>query len=77
MTPDAPDGAKPTPRKSKNGGPKNKGNSLTRTFAIPLILFIIGMVGLLSALTGDGPRDWTSWAALSIPVVIIMWRWLR
>ncbi len=48
-----------------------------RIFAAPLALGLLGLVGLLSALTGDGWRDALSWAALGAPVAVLAWALLR
>lgn len=47
--------------------------SLRAIFAWPLVIFLIGIVGLVSALTGDGWRDGLSWLALAVPVVALAW----
>lgn len=43
------------------------------TLALPTLLFAASLIGLVSALTGDGVRDWLSWAMLSLPVAAIAW----
>ncbi len=48
-------------------------NSLKATFAWPLALFLIGLVGLVIALTGDGWRDAAAWLGLGAPVVAVCW----
>lgn len=45
--------------------------SLTATFAWPLALFVLGLAGLVIALTGDGWRDAAAWAALAAPLVAV------
>jgi uncharacterized membrane protein len=50
-----------------------KGNRLRTIFAIPLLLALVSIVGLVVALTGDGVRDAASWAALAIPVFAVGW----
>ena len=50
-----------------------KSNRLRTIFAIPLLLALISIVGLVVALTGDGVRDAASWAALAIPVFAVGW----
>lgn len=42
-------------------------------FAIPLLLALVSIAGLVVALTGDGLRDAASWAALAIPVLAVGW----
>jgi len=57
-------------------GARKKGN-LRHVFAIPLAIAIISLAGLISALIGDGPLDVTSWVALGLPVVVVLWASLR
>jgi uncharacterized membrane protein len=42
-------------------------------FAVPLLLALLSIVGLVSALTGDGWRDALSWAGLAAPVIAVGW----
>lgn len=46
---------------------------LRAIFAIPLLLALASIAGLVIALTGDGLRDAASWAALAIPVLAVGW----
>lgn len=46
---------------------------LRAIFAIPLLLALASIGGLVVALTGDGWRDGASWAALGIPVFAVGW----
>lgn len=46
---------------------------LRAIFAIPLLLALASVVGLVIALTGDGLRDAASWIALAIPVFAVGW----
>lgn len=48
-------------------------SSLARTFAAPLAIGLVSLVGLVSALMGDGLADWISWAGLAIPLAVIVW----
>ena len=50
-----------------------KAGGLRAIFAIPLLLAIVSIAGLVVALTGDGWRDAMSWAALAIPVFAVGW----
>jgi hypothetical protein len=43
------------------------------TFAIPILVALASIIGLVSALTGDGFRDALSWIALLIPIVAVAW----
>lgn len=47
------------------------------TFAIPVILALVTLVGLVSALAGDGWPDVPAWAALALPVAAVGWAWRR
>jgi len=47
--------------------------SLRAIFAWPLAIFVLGIVGLVSALTGDGWRDGLSWLALAAPLAAVVW----
>ncbi|MEH6791709.1 hypothetical protein [Parasphingorhabdus sp.] len=46
---------------------------LRAIFASPVTIFLIGIFGLVSALTGDGWRDGLSWLALAAPVAALAW----
>jgi hypothetical protein len=46
---------------------------LRHIFAVPALLALLSLVGLIAALTGDGWRDLASWVALGIPVAVIGW----
>ncbi len=46
---------------------------LRATFAWPAAIFLIGIAGLVIALTGDGWRDSLSWLALAAPVAAFVW----
>jgi hypothetical protein len=43
------------------------------TFAIPALLALLSLVGLVLALTGEGWRDQLSWAALCVPLASVIW----
>lgn len=43
------------------------------TFALPALLAAFSLTGLILGLSGDGWRDAVSWAALSAPVLAIIW----
>jgi membrane protein implicated in regulation of membrane protease activity len=43
------------------------------TFAFPAMLALLSVAGLVVALTGEGWRDLLSWAALSTPLLAILW----
>ena len=46
---------------------------LRAIFGWPAAIFLIGIIGLVSALTGDGWRDGLSWLALASPVAALAW----
>lgn len=46
---------------------------LRAIFAWPMAIFLLGIVGLVSALTGAGWRDGLSWLALAAPVTALVW----
>lgn len=43
--------------------------STRRIFAIPALIAIVTLTGLVAALLGDGWQDVLSWVGLSIPVI--------
>lgn len=43
------------------------------TFALPSLLALMSLAGLILALTGDGWRDVLSWTLLSTPLVAVAW----
>lgn len=47
--------------------------SLSRLFAVPLVIALFSLCGLTSALTGDGWRDTLSWIGLAAPVLAVAW----
>lgn len=47
--------------------------SLRRIFAVPLLLALLSVAGLIVALTGDGWRDGAAWLALGVPVLAVAW----
>ena len=48
-------------------------NGLRATFAVPLLLALVSIVGLVVALTGDGWRDAISWVLLALPILAVGW----
>jgi len=57
----------------KEGRAKKGALPLRAIFALPLIIAVLGVIGLVSALTGDGWRDWISWAGLAVPIAVTIW----
>ena len=53
--------------------PRPGARSLSRIFAAPIALALLSIIGLVSALTGDGLRDALSWAGLAAPVIVTLW----
>ena len=51
--------------------------SLGRVLGVPLILAVASLVGLISALVGDGLWDVLSWLTLGAVVAVIGRYWLR
>jgi len=43
-----------------------------RIFAVPALLAVVTVFGLLSALFGDGAWDALSWAALGAPLAVAL-----
>ena len=46
---------------------------LRSTWALPLLIALASLIGLIAALTGDGWRDVMSWLALGLPVAATYW----
>lgn len=46
-------------------------SDLLPVFGIPLLLAICSLVGLVSALTGDGWRDMIAWGGLAVPALAV------
>ncbi len=57
------------------------GKKIVSTFrhvwAVPTVIGVISLVGLITALLGDGIEDWIGWAGLAIPLAVIAWARLR
>ncbi|WP_432770169.1 MAG: hypothetical protein HEQ22_05330 [Sphingopyxis sp.] len=51
----------------------SRARRLRAIFAVPLLLALVSIAGLVVALTGDGLRDAAAWAALAIPVFAVGW----
>lgn len=47
--------------------------SLTAIFAIPLVVAILSLIGLVGALLGDGVWDWVGWLGLGASVAVPGW----
>jgi membrane protein implicated in regulation of membrane protease activity len=46
-------------------------------FGVPAVLAVIGGIGLMAALLGDGPWDALSWLALGTLVAVILRHWMK
>lgn len=57
----------------KKSARPSRGHSLFGIFAVPVILAVVSIVGLLSALIGDDTWNMVSWATLSVPIALIGW----
>jgi hypothetical protein len=51
----------------------SRARPLAAIFAWPLALFVMGLAGLIIALTGEGWRDAAAWAALAAPLTAVVW----
>lgn len=47
------------------------------TFALPALIAVLSLLGLFSALLGDGLPDLVAWAALGAPVAAVLWAMRR
>ncbi|MGX5217742.1 MULTISPECIES: hypothetical protein [Pseudomonas] len=43
------------------------------TFALPLVIGLLSLLGLFCALLGDGMWDWVAWLGLGIPALLGCW----
>ncbi len=43
------------------------------TFLLPALIALASLIGLVTALTGDGWRDAVAWVALAIPLATVGW----
>jgi hypothetical protein len=50
---------------------------MMRMWGAPIALAILTLIGLISALVGDGVWDHVSAVALGVPVVLCVWYGLR
>ncbi|WP_443971879.1 hypothetical protein [Sphingobium sp. CR28] len=47
--------------------------TLRAIFAAPAAICALSVVGLVSALTGDGLPDVIAWAMLAVPMLVVIW----
>ena len=62
---------------SADAQPQLRRASFFRVFRVPIALALVTAIGLAAALLGDGLWDVSSWLALSLPVVVIVWQVVR
>lgn len=43
------------------------------TWILPILIALASLIGLVSALTGDGWRDVLSWVGLGVPLAATLW----
>lgn len=51
--------------------------SVREVFFIPTLLGVVVLIGLVSALVGDGIWDMVSWLTILAPVVVVILAWRR
>lgn len=51
--------------------------SVREVFFIPILLSVAVLIGLVSALIGDGIWDMVSWLTILAPVVVVILAWRR
>lgn len=47
--------------------------TLWQIFAVPTVVAVASLIGLVAALMGDGWLDALSWLTLGLPVVLSVW----
>ena len=57
--------------------PRRARLSLRQVFAAPAAIAALSGIGLVSALLGDDIWDVLSWLTLTVPVIVILWCWMR
>jgi uncharacterized membrane protein len=58
--------------RTNSRGPSGK-RSLWQVFAVPIVIAVASLIGLVSALAGDGIEDVVAWAALALPIIAVAW----
>ncbi|MGN6286718.1 MAG: hypothetical protein ACTHM2_16345 [Afipia sp.] len=56
---------------------RSRRQTLGQIFAAPMVIGALSVVGLISALVGDGVWDGLSWLTLGVPVVLCAYFTLR
>ena len=59
------------------GRVRAQARSLWAVFAAPIVMGALSLLGLVSALAGDGAADWLSWGTLAVPVLAVVWAMRR
>ncbi|MCG8393365.1 MAG: hypothetical protein MI745_09800 [Pseudomonadales bacterium] len=44
---------------------------MKHVFAMPLLIAVTSLTGLIAALLGNGVYDWLSWLGLSLPLLAV------
>lgn len=57
----------PSPRRQTNG----------QIFAMPIVLGVLSVIGLVAALVGDGVWDVASWVTLALPILLCGYFYLK
>ncbi len=57
--------------------PKPRCQTNGQIFAIPMVLGVLSVVGLISALVGDGVWDGVSWVTLAVPILLCGYFFLK
>lgn len=74
------DGGRPACRGARRDRPMSAsfGTRLRRsTFAVPSVLALTTLLGLVAALLDDGAADAVGWLGLTLPLAAIIWAWRR
>ena len=61
-----------TPKEGRGKG-KAADLSLWAIFAIPLVVAVLSLIGLVGALLDDGAWDWVGAALLAVSVTVTVW----
>jgi type IV secretory pathway TrbD component len=54
-----------------------KPSTVRHLWGAPIAIALVSLIGLITALLGDGLNDWISWIGLSVPLVVLLWARLR
>lgn len=47
--------------------------SLKAIFAVPLVVGLLSLIGLVAALLGDGAWDAAGWTTIGASIVVLIW----